>query len=145
MGRPAWMGAASRNNEKGMHVSKILHITRRNDWEESVSSGYYAPASLDAEGFIHCSTFAQTVETANRYFPNQQGLVLLCIDTAKTDAKVKYEGPAGVQDPRTELLFPHIYGPLNLSAVVRVAEFAPNKHGKFQLPAEFAHDQTVTA
>jgi uncharacterized protein (DUF952 family) len=128
-----------------MYVSKILHITHRTDWEAAASSGYYAPASLDVEGFIHCSTFAQTADTANQFFANQQGLVLLCIDTAKTDAKVRYEGPADVQDPRTELLFPHIYGPLNLSAVVRVAEFAPNKHGKFQLPPEFAHDQTVTA
>jgi uncharacterized protein (DUF952 family) len=127
-----------------MYVSKILHITHRNEWEASVSSGYYAPDSLDAEGFIHCSTFEQTVETANRYFANQQDLVLVCIDTAKTDAKVKYEGPAGVQDPRTELLFPHIYGPLNLSAVVQVAEFVPNEDGEFELPPEFARDQTVT-
>jgi len=125
-------------------VSKILHITQRTDWEAAASSGYYAPASLEAEGFIHCSTFEQTAETANRFFPNQQGLVLLCIDTAKTDAKVKYEGPAGVQDPRAESLFPHIYGPLNLSAVVRVAEFAPSKHGRFELPVEFAHDHAVT-
>ena len=133
------------HNKKGIHVSKILHITQRDIWEASASSGYYAPASLDSEGFIHCSTFEQTAETANQYFANQQGLVLLCIDTEKTDAEVKFEAPAGVHDPRAESLFPHIYGPLNLSAVLRVAEFAPNAEGKFELPAEFAYELALTS
>ncbi|MFZ1086515.1 MAG: DUF952 domain-containing protein [Terracidiphilus sp.] len=120
-----------------MHLRLILHITHRSAWEASASSGYYKPASLDTEGFIHCSTIEQTVETANQYFAHQKELVLLCIDTGKVEAEVKFEAPAGVHDPRTELLFPHIYGPLNLSAVLRIAEFAPNADGKFELPAEF--------
>ena len=115
----------------------ILHITPRSVWEASVSGGYYKPASLNAEGFIHCSTINQTVETANRFFAHQQDLLLLYIDTSKTEVEVKYEAPAGVHDPRAGLLFPHIYGPLNLSAVLRVAKFAPNADGEFELPAEF--------
>ncbi len=128
-----------------MYVSKVLHITHRTEWQAAASGDFYAPSSLDADGFIHCSTFAQTVETANRYFANQQGLVLLCIDTDKVEAEVKYEAPAGVQDPRAESKFPHIYGPLNLSAVLRVAEFAPNADGKFELPAEFVHQPALTS
>jgi uncharacterized protein (DUF952 family) len=119
-------------------VSIILHITHRNDWEASASSGYYAPSSLDAEGFIHCSAIEQTVETAQRYFGNQQDLVLLCIDEKKTGAEVKYEPPAGgiVQDQKPGSLFPHLYGPLKASAVVRVVEFVPDADGNFVLPAE---------
>jgi uncharacterized protein (DUF952 family) len=114
----------------------ILHITPRQAWETSVPNGYYKPSSLDSEGFIHCSTIEQTVDTANQYYPNQQGLVLLCIDENKSESKVKYEGPACANDQRTSLLFPHIYGPLNVSAVVRVVEFTPNADGKFVLPAQ---------
>ena len=123
-----------------MRLSIILHITHRNTWEASTSSGYYKPSSLDSEGFIHCSTIEQTVETANQYFAHQHDLVLLCIDVNKAEAEVKYEAPAGgiVKDQRTGSLFPHLYGPLNASAVVRVVEFAPNADGEFVLPAEIA-------
>jgi uncharacterized protein (DUF952 family) len=114
----------------------ILHITNRDSWESSASSGYYKPSSLDTDGFIHCSTIEQTAETANQYYADQQDLVLLCIDENRTEADVKYEAPACVNDQRTASLFPHIYGPLNVSAVVRVVDFVPNADGKFELPAE---------
>ena len=114
----------------------ILHITPHEAWEKSVHDGYYKPSSLVSEGFIHCSTIEQTADTANRFYPNQQGLVLLCIDENKLESKIKFEGPACDNDQRTSLLFPHIYGPLNASAVVRVVEFTPNADGKFELPKE---------
>jgi uncharacterized protein (DUF952 family) len=117
-------------------MSIVLHITPREAWETSVPGGYYKPSSLGSEGFIHCSTIEQTADTANQFYPNQQGLVLLCIDENKLESKVKYEGPACANDQRTSLLFPHIYGPLNVSAVVHVVEFVPNADGKFVLPAE---------
>ncbi|WP_424356541.1 DUF952 domain-containing protein [Methanocella sp. MCL-LM] len=114
----------------------ILHIAHRKDWEASIPGGYYKPASLDTDGFIHCSTIGQTVETANRFYANQQDLVLLCIDKGRIEAEIKYEAPACADDERAGSLFPHIYGPLNVSAVVLVVEFIPEPDGKFVLPAE---------
>ncbi len=114
----------------------ILHITRSNEWDASSSTGYYKPSSLNSDGFIHCSTVEQTVETANLYFANQKDLILLCIDGNKTEAEVKYEAPAETDDHRNGMLFPHIYGPLNVSAVVRVIKFTPDINGKFILPEE---------
>jgi uncharacterized protein (DUF952 family) len=122
--------------KKGMHMSIILHIAHRNDWEASASVGCYKPPSLDSDGFIHCSTIGQTVETANQYYADQRDLVLLCIDQNRLKADVKYEAPAGVHDQRFGSLFPHIYGPLNTSAVVLVLRFVPDADGKFKLPAE---------
>lgn len=116
----------------------ILHITHRPDWEASFGKGYYQPSSLNSDGFIHCSTIEQTADTANQYFHNQQDLLLICIDTNKTEPAVRYEAPAGEDDKRTESLFPHIYGPLNVSAVIRVIEFVPDKNGKFVLPVEIS-------
>jgi uncharacterized protein (DUF952 family) len=119
-------------------MATILHITSRDAWTAAASSGYYRALSLASEGFIHCSTIAQTEETANRFFHGQQGLVLLCIDESRLEAEVKYEPPVGgaVHDPRADSLFPHLYGPLNVSAVVRVVAFPPKPDGSFELPAE---------
>jgi uncharacterized protein (DUF952 family) len=114
----------------------LLHIIQRTAWEVAAAGNYYKPASLDSDGFIHCSTIEQTVDTANQYYADQKDLLLLCIDEHKTEPEVRYEGPACVNDHRSALLFPHIYGPLNVSAVVRVVAFAPKADGKFVLPAE---------
>src|SRR5579863_10347754 len=117
----------------------ILHITRRDVWEASIRSGYYRPSSLDSQGFIHCSTREQTVDTANRFYAGQRDLVLLCIDQDKTEAEVRYEAPACAGDQRADSLFPHIYGPLNVSAVLETVELAPLPDGGFELPAAIAH------
>jgi uncharacterized protein (DUF952 family) len=84
---------------------------------------------LDSEGFIHCSLAHQVVGVANDRFRGQQGLVLLQIDTVRVTAEIKYEGT-------NEALFPHIYGPLNMEAIIKVYDFVPDKHGLFQLPAD---------
>lgn len=117
-------------------MSIILHIAHRDDWEASAPRGYYEPDSLDTDGFIHCSTIGQTVEIANQLYANQQDLVLLCIDKYQTEAEIKYEASACAGDEWAGSLFPHIYGPLNVSAVVMVVEFVPGADGKFKLPAE---------
>lgn len=116
----------------------VLHITRRSVWEASIPRGYYRPPSLDSDGFIHCSTIAQTVDTANQFYAGQPDLILLCIDPDKAEAEVKYEAPACAADQRADSLFPHVYGPLNVSAVLETVEFAPCSDGRFELPAAIA-------
>lgn len=112
----------------------VLHIAHRDVWEASCPGGYYKPLSLVSDGFIHCSTVEQTVETANQFYAGQEGLILLCIDVSKVESEVKFEGPASVGDPRAASLFPHIHGPLNISAVVKVVELIPRADGTFELP-----------
>jgi uncharacterized protein (DUF952 family) len=125
-----------REVRKGILVSIILHITHRDAWEAAASAAFYRPPTLDTEGFIHCSTIQQAADTANQFFHGRKDLVLLCIDEDKLDAKVKYESPTGgaAHDPRVGALFPHLYGPLNVSAVIRVVEFPPKADGSFVLP-----------
>ncbi len=120
----------------------ILHITRKDDWENAKRGGEYIAESLKTDGFIHCSTPKQTAETANLFFKGQKGLVLLCIDEQKLSSTCKYEDPAGPgadqQDPRLDLLFPHIYGPINLASVINVVDFQFNEDGFFELPHELS-------
>jgi uncharacterized protein (DUF952 family) len=104
----------------------IFHITTRARWEEAAATGGYRPEAFQVDGFIHCSTREQVIQVANIRFRGHHGLVLLVIDTDKVEAKIVYENLEGGQQ-----LFPHIYGPLNLDAVVQVAEFVPEADGYF--------------
>ena len=78
----------------------LLHITTHAEWAAGRAAGAYRPASLAAEGFIHCSTYDQAAATANRYFAGRADLVLLCIDEARLTAPLRYEAPPGRADQR---------------------------------------------
>ena len=114
----------------------ILHITTNKEWEKAQMIGKYIAPSLNLEGFIHCSTPKQTVDTANIFFKGQNGLVLLCIDEKKLKSECKYEDPTGggQHDPSVGNLFPHIYGPIHTSAVINVVDFRAIEIGLFMLP-----------
>ena len=104
----------------------IYHITPIKAWEEAQAAGSYHAASLDSEGFMHASTSAQIVHTANHYYRGQHGLALLSIDPRKVRAEIRYENLAGGKE-----CFPHIYGPLVLEAVMRVEVIEPGPDGTF--------------
>jgi len=107
----------------------ILHITSRAEWEAAQSIGHYDSKTLDTEGFIHCSTPKQVLGPANAFYSGQHGLVLLVIDPARAQAPIVYEDCYESGQP-----FPHLYGPLNLDAVMGVVDFPPNPDGTFSLP-----------
>ena len=110
----------------------IFHIALRETWA-SRAGGSYSPEMFVVDGFVHCSTEDQVVKVADIRFRGQKGLVLLCIDTDKVTAEIRYENLEGGQE-----LFPHIYGEINTDAVVRVAEFEPGAEGYFALPVTLA-------
>jgi len=105
-------------------MDTLLHICARPDWEKARSRGEYRAASLGSEGFIHLSTPAQVAATGSRFYRGRTGLVLLVIDAARLLPEVRYEAADGA-------LFPHLYGPLPLDAVVEVRDFAPGEGGTF--------------
>jgi uncharacterized protein (DUF952 family) len=109
----------------------IFHITTEEQWKTAVSAGHYHHSSLDIEGFIHCSTREQILDSATKHFHGQTGLVLLCIVVKDVAAPVIYEDSyQSGQD------FPHIYGQLNLDAVTQVIPFLAGENGSFHLPGE---------
>ena len=117
----------------------VLHITTDAEWRAAHAAGSYRPASLDREGFIHCSTYDQAASSAMQFFAGRTDLVLLCIDEARVAAPIRYESPAPAlpgtgADPRADQRFPHLYGPLALDAVVHVVAFRPDPDGSFRLP-----------
>jgi uncharacterized protein (DUF952 family) len=108
----------------------ILHIIRRDDWLAARSAGIYRPSSLEREGFIHFSLPEQVIHVANAWYRGADDLVLLVVDPAGVGSELRYEEP----EPRAPL-FPHLYGPLDPEAVVRVLGFPEGDEG-FELPVE---------
>src|SRR5262249_35131079 len=110
------------------------------EWQDAMRDQSYAPASLATEGFIHCSTAAQVVETANRFFPGQRDLLIVCLDERELASPLRYEPPVPGGEERNGTLFPHLYGPLNLDAVGGVFEFPCDAEGQFVVPAALRAD-----
>jgi uncharacterized protein (DUF952 family) len=108
----------------------IYHITSRTSWSAAQKSGAYTADSLASEGFIHCSKVEQILRVASTWYAGQRGLVLLEIDETRLSPEVRWE--PGTDKP--DELFPHIYGPLNMDAVLRVHDFDPGSDGHFSLP-----------
>ncbi len=120
-------------------MSHIYHITTREAALAARSSGEYRPESLTREGFIHFSQRHQVLQVANAFYRGQANLVILVIEPSRLKAELKYEPPfhpsASPSAPDGDNLFPHLYGPLNLDAVLEVVDFAPGADGLFSLPA----------
>lgn len=118
-----------------MSARRIFHITSRVAWVESVTRGHYVAPSLASEGFVHCSTQDQVLETANRYYRGHRGLVLLYIEPERLSSRLEYEAAAPVAEGSSRAgLFPHVYGPIAVHALSRVVDFEPTR-GEFEWPA----------
>jgi len=104
----------------------LFHISSEAAWRDAQEAGAYTADSLATEGFIHCSEQHQVVWVANQRFRGRQDLVLLRIDPGRLDARVVHENLEGGQQ-----LFPHVYGPIPVDAVIEVVPFRPDADGKF--------------
>ena len=82
--------------------------------------------SLADEGFIHAGTAQQVAPVANAVYKADSNLVVLVIDADKVGPEIRYEHVSGWEDP-----FPHIYGPLNVEAVVNVVPLDRDRSGRF--------------
>jgi uncharacterized protein (DUF952 family) len=112
----------------------IFHITTATEWAAALEAGWYTNPSLDDEGFIHTSTARQVPATAARFYADVDDLLLLQIDADVVAAEIKWESSH-------DDLFPHIYGPLEVSAVMVVRPFGPDPDGGFPTPSVDPSDQ----
>jgi uncharacterized protein (DUF952 family)/uncharacterized glyoxalase superfamily protein PhnB len=118
--------AAARDVMRGASDVRIFHITSEQAWTAAKAQGNYTADSLASQGFIHCSEPHQVAWVANQRFRGRSDLVLLHIDPARLQAPVRYENLEGGRE-----LFPHVYGPVPVSAVVSVTRLLPSESGNF--------------
>jgi uncharacterized protein (DUF952 family) len=100
-------------------LTPIYHITSATEAQEAKQSGEYVPSGFEREGFIHCSYAHQVNDVANRLFRGRTNLVLLEISPNLLNCKIVDENLEGGSQ-----LFPHVYGRLNMSAVVAIHDFS---------------------
>lgn len=98
-------------------------------WTEAAYAGKFQGSEVDRrDGYIHFSTAEQVTETAAKHFAGQSGLVLVTVDSARLGNKLKWEPSRG------GALFPHLYGHLDLAAVVRVDTLPLDASGSHIFP-----------
>ena len=91
----------------------VYKIVAAVEWREAETAGVFAGAAIDrADGFIHFSTAEQAPETAAKWFAGRDDLTLAAVDAEALGAGLRWEPSRG------GALFPHLYAPLPMSAVV---------------------------
>jgi uncharacterized protein (DUF952 family) len=111
-------------------MSPIYHLAPIEYFHAQPPDRPYVPAEFDRDGFIHCTKGdEQLVIVANRYYRyDERGFLVVVINGDLVTAEIKYElGPDG-------MLYPHLYGPLNRSAIVSVLRMPRLPDGSFQFP-----------
>ncbi|MEO0635436.1 MAG: DUF952 domain-containing protein [Pseudomonadota bacterium] len=106
-------------------MALIYKLSPRKEWEVVEAEGVFTGAPVDvADGFIHFSTAETVDETANKWFADVEDVLLISVETDRLDqAKLKYEPSRG------GALFPHLYAPMPMDAVVGVNDLPKTTHG----------------
>jgi len=107
----------------------IYKICPQEMWDAAVAAGAFTGAPIDlADGYIHFSTGAQAVETAQKHFAGIEGLVLVAIDPATLGPDLKWEPSRG------GALFPHLYADLSVDAAIWVKPLPLGDDGTHVFP-----------
>lgn len=109
--------------------STIYKIAPEGLWRAAEAAGGFTGAPVDhADGYIHFSTAAQARETAAKHFAGARDLLLIAVDATALGEALKWEPSRG------GALFPHLYGPLPLSAVRSVLPLPLGADGAHVFP-----------
>jgi uncharacterized protein (DUF952 family) len=102
-----------------------FHLAPREVWDGQRTQHTYVPEAFAVDGFVHCTDGEEAViDTANRYYrTDPRDYVVLTIEVDALSSEVKYEDPGRI--------FPHVYGPIETSAVRDVREVRREADGTF--------------
>jgi uncharacterized protein (DUF952 family) len=105
------------------------HLTPRSWWDVADPDAPLRAPSLETEGFIHCTDGPnEMVATANRHYSAEPGaFVVLTVDLDAITSRWRVEDPGRI--------YPHIFGPIDRSAIVAVVDAPRGPDGRF-LPFE---------
>ena len=110
-----------------MHA--IYKICPASAWREAERQGVFRGSPDDIrDGFIHFSTAAQVAETTDKHFFGQSGLFLIAVDADALGKALRWERS------RNDELFPHLYGELDLGAVIRIFDLHTRSDGSHDIP-----------
>jgi uncharacterized protein (DUF952 family) len=109
----------------------IYKICTENEWRQLLESGrlFGSPDDL-RDGFIHFSGPHQVARTASKFFAGRTDLMLLTVNPESFGDALRWEGSGG------DTLYPHLYAPLPLEAVVAAVPMRLGPDARHILPAE---------
>jgi uncharacterized protein (DUF952 family) len=109
----------------------LVRLCSEQEWSSARDQGFIHPDSDGSadEGFVHLSTIEQVHLPANRLYHGRRDMVLLHVDAAALGAPLRWE-PGVPTDPQS-MLFPHLYGPLPIRAVLKAVGYPPAPDGSF--------------
>ena len=110
---------------------RLYKVVAEKLWREAEAAGDFAGAEIDHDdGFIHLSSASQVVETVTRHFAGQADLLLVSVDEEALGETLKWERSRGGD------LFPHVYGVIQMNAVVDVVPLPLGADGAHIFPAD---------
>jgi uncharacterized protein (DUF952 family) len=113
----------------------VYTLVRGADWRAAERAGAYGGSADDVrDGFLHFSTAAQVKESARKHRRGEPDLWLIEADAARLGDALQWEPASGGKRPG---LFPHLYGPLPLSAVLSATRLPLRGDGAHDFPAGF--------
>ncbi len=111
--------------------ARVYKICSRDAWEKARQHGRFLGSADDVrDGFIHLSAPDQVAGTLARHFAHQDDLLLIAVDTARLAPALRWEPSRG------GALFPHLYAPLDFSAVASETPLVRDLDGQYRLPDE---------
>jgi uncharacterized protein (DUF952 family) len=113
-------------------MTVVFHIAQRSEWEAAaLDDPGYAPAAFVAEGFIHCSTRAQVLDSGERHLPGHHDLLLVALESDDLVPDLRFEpAPSVGQD------FPHLYRRIRAADVRGLAPLSRDETGAYAFPVE---------
>jgi uncharacterized protein (DUF952 family) len=113
----------------------IYHIVTEADYRSHDDGQRYLPSDFAADGFVHCALEASVLAVANDYYAAvSDTLLLLRIDPTRLKSLTKYEAASPAPDASTShvataTVFPHVYGPIDNTAIDGVGILTKGEHG----------------
>ncbi len=123
-------------------IELIYHIVRESEYRSCSDGKKYEPVNLQEVGFIHCSLESSVIPVANDYYGNvEEKILLLRIEPVKLNSQTKYETAqpekgAGTSHISSSPIFPHVYGPIDNSAIDGIGVLNKGESG-YVWPKEF--------
>jgi len=114
-------------------MDTLYHLTTVKDWEQALANGIYTVSTrgkqFAEDGYIHLSFADQVKGVADFLYTDVSNVVLLRIAPEKLLAQVVIEVPVG--GSADDEAYPHLYGPLNIEAVVAISSYSIGADGLF--------------
>lgn len=118
-------------------TDRLFHLALADAWAGAFTTGEYRESTLgrtlEEQGFIHMSYAHQVQGVADAFYRGRDDVMLLAIDPARVGVEIRED-----VDPASGESYPHLYGPLPVTAVVAAHPVELLPDGRLHLEPFFA-------